>query len=324
MYNPANLEKPTKKDVYKVISEYDIFVQYLGYKPIVGKVYKSPFRFDLNPSFGLFRARNGNLLFKDLGSGESGNAIKFAKLLEGHHSTQETIEYLYRQYKKLKPKRTRNVPEIKPGIKEIYTNKIPFTEEGLSFWLEFGIKKETLDYFEVYQIDKYYVNGRLSGWTNTDNPMFVFEIYDRDKIYRPKYKAKRFYTNCTMEYIQGWEQLDYSKDTVIITKSLKDVMYLYQLGYTAIAPNGEGHSIPQKVIKELKKNFKYIIVFYDWDKAGLCGTRKLIRQNPEFGFIFTGIHSMKDATDMHLVLGEKDTAKILNQRIKYSKQHHFK
>jgi len=324
MYNPADLYKPTREDVYKLISEYDIFVQYLGYKPVVGKIYKSPFRFDLNPSFGLFRARNGNILFKDLGSGESGDAIKFAKLLEGHSRSQETIEYLYKQYKKLKPKRTLRIPEIQPGTKEIYAHKIPFTAAGKAYWEQYGIRQETLEYFKVHEIDKYYVNGRLSGWTTIGKPMFDYEIYDRDKIYRPYYKAKRFYTNCTSEYLQGWEQLDYSKDTVIITKSLKDVMYLYQMGYTAIAPNGEGHTIPEKALKILKDNFKYIIVLYDWDKAGVCGARKLIRQNPEFGFVFTNIKSMKDVTDMHLGVGRYLTEGHIKQKIEDAKEKHFK
>lgn len=324
MYNPANTFKPTKEDLYKIMSNYDIFVQYLGFKPIVGKIYKSPFRLDLNPSFGLFRARNGSILFKDLGSGESGDAIKFAKLLEGFSSYRETIEYLYNQYQRIKPKKIITIPEIKPGVKEIYTHKIERTKLGLEFWNLFGIKEETLDHFKVYEIDKYYVNGRLSGWTTSNKPMFVYEIYDRDKIYRPYYPAKRFYTNCTSEYIQGWEQLDYSKDTVIITKSMKDIMYLYQLGYTAIAPNGEGHTIPNKVLKILKENFKYIIIFYDWDKAGVCGTRKILKNNPEFGFIFTNERKAKDITDLHLVMGKEYVEQIINFKIEYAKQKHFK
>ena len=323
MYNPADLYRPTKEDVYKLIPEYDLFAKYLTYKPVVGKIYNSPFRFDYNPSFGIFRSRNGSLLFKDLGNGESGDAIKFAKLIEGFRTTQETVEYLYKEYKNLRVPRTKEIPEIKPGEKEIYVNKIKRTQKGLDYWAQYGITESTLDHFKVHEIDKYYVNGRLSGWTTSGKLMFNFEIYDKDKIYRPYDKKKRFYTNCTSGYIQGWEQLDYTKDTVIITKSMKDVMFLYQEGFTAIAPNGEGHAIPDKALKILKDNFKYIIVFYDWDKAGVCGARRLVKENPCFGFIFTNVKSGKDITDLYLVKGD-EAKEDLKRKISHAKQKHFK
>jgi len=323
MYNTANVFKHTKEDVYKLISEYDIYKSYLGFNPIVGKVYKSPFRQDLNPSFGIFRGRKNNLMFKDLGTGESGDAIKFAKLTEGMH-TSETIEYLFKQYSNIKVVKTTSIPEIKSGERNIHTSKITWNAEGISFWQKFGITLKTLNYFKVTQIKKYWVNGIVKGYSSTTNPMFDYEIYDKNKIYRPFYKEKRFYTNCTADYIQGWEQLDYSKDTVIITKSLKDVMYLYQLGYTAIAPNGEGHKIPEKALKILKKNFKYVIVFYDMDKAGITGTRRLLKENPTFGFIFTSQKKAKDITDYHFKYGLEKTIKLISKKINYAKQNHFK
>jgi len=319
MYNPANLIHITREDVYKKISAYTIFTNYLGFPPIVGRVYESPFRKDLNPSFGIFRAKNNNLLFKDLGSGVSGDAIKFAKLIGGFNSTKETIQALYKETTKHLPIRTKKVLEIKPSTLDIYTNKIPWTKEGLEFWSNFNITLKTLEYFKVHQINKYWVNGIVKGYSTTTSPMFHFEIYDKDKIYRPYYTAKRFYTNCTSQYIQGWEQLKFKNDTVFITKSLKDVMYLHQLGYEAIAPNGEGHSIPAKVITLLKKSFKYIVVFYDWDKAGVCGTRRILKVNPEFKFIFTNSKEAKDITDYHKKFGITQTKQLLQKKLNYAK-----
>lgn len=323
MYNTARVFKNTKEDVYKHIQSYDIFKQYLGYAPIVGKVYRSPFREDLNPSFGLFYGRNGSLLFKDFGSGESGDAIKFVKIIEGMH-TQEAIDFLVSSYSRIKVKKTAKIPSIKANEIEIYVNKIPWTKQGLAYWAQYCIKEETLKYFKVSQIDKYWVNGIAKGFATENNPMFHYEIYDKDKIYRPYYPSKRFYSNCTSEYIQGWKQLDYSKDTVIITKSMKDVMFLYQLGYTAVAPNGEGHNIPQKALDILRLNFKYVIVMYDWDKAGVCGARRIIRENPDFGFIFTNDKLAKDISDYCNYYGENQTKELLQTKLKYSYGKHFK
>lgn len=323
MYNTALVFKKTREDVYKKINSYDIYKRYLQFAPIVGRVYNSPLRKDTNPSFGLFYTREGTLLFKDLGSGESGDAIKFVKLME-NISTQQAIDFILSDFMKYEYKPTKHIPRIEPDEKNIYVHRIDWTKEGLKYWSQYGITKETLNHFKVSQIDKYWVNGFVKGYATESNPMFHFEIYDKDKIYRPYYKAKRFYTNCTRDYIQGWKQLDYSKDTVIITKSLKDVMYLYQLGYTAIAPNGEGHSISEKALEVLKRNFKHIIIFYDWDNAGVIGTRKLLKKNPEFGFIFTNDKKAKDISDYHKLYGRNQAKELLQTKLNYCYERHFK
>ena len=68
------------------VSEYDIYARYLG-KFKVGGIYNSPFRKDSNPSFGVFLSRKtGKLLFKDHGSGECGDVIKFGIFFQ--HSYQ--------------------------------------------------------------------------------------------------------------------------------------------------------------------------------------------------------------------------------------------
>ena len=57
------------------VNVYDIYSHYIGeFK--VGHIYKSPFRKDRNPSFGIFYSKTKNtLLFKDHGTGECGDVI---------------------------------------------------------------------------------------------------------------------------------------------------------------------------------------------------------------------------------------------------------
>ena len=50
---------------------------------------------------------------------------------------------------------------------------------------------------------------------------------------------------------------------MVITKSMKDVMFLYEHGIPAIAPNSEGIIISDKQMQKLSKRFTKIIVFYD-------------------------------------------------------------
>ena len=68
------------RDLLEKVSDYDIYSYYLGpIKP--KKLINSPLRPDDKiPSFAIFPTKDGSLLFKDHGTGEAGNAIKFMKL----------------------------------------------------------------------------------------------------------------------------------------------------------------------------------------------------------------------------------------------------
>lgn len=322
-YNTSNVFKVTRKQVLDLTTEYDVFCQYMGFKPIVGNLYTSPLRKDFNASFGLFYATNGHLLFKDFGTGESGNCFKFASLMD-KTSIEQIYKDLYRQYSSKKIKKTpkAEIPQRKLDSIEIVVEKTPFTKAGLEFWTSFGITESTLNHFNVSQAKKVWSNGRLYGYGTEKNPIFNYEVFDKNKIYRP-YNKDRFYSNCTSFDIQGWEQLDYSKDTVIITKSLKDLMLLHELGYTAVAPNGEGHNIPEKAIKELRKNFDNVIIWYDKDPGGIKGVRKLLKQYPDFGFAFTPTKQQKDITDYYKEHGRKETISLISKRINHAKEKHF-
>ena len=104
-------------------------------------------------------------------------------------------------------------------------------------------------------------------------------MYNKFKIYRPYNKVnEKWLTNCTITDIQGYEQLPNSGDLLIITKSLKDVMTLYSLGYTAIAVNSENTLIPKIIMSDIKKRFKKIIVFFDNDKSGIDGATKFCKE----------------------------------------------
>jgi len=318
MYNTTDALGVTMDDVLKHTTEYDIFTQYLGFRPTVGQLYLSPLRKDSNPSFGLFYTKSSRaLLFKDLGTGETGNCFKFASLID-NTTIRQAIKNLFNQYVSNKVTK-RTAPEQVPikDYKEldIVVDDVPLTSEGRLFWDNFGISEDTLKKFNVKQINKFWVNGKEYWRAVKSKPMFSYFIYSKVKIYRPFFKRMKFYSNCTLTDMQGWEQLDYSKDTVVITKSYKDIMLLNELGYTAIAPNGEGHSIPQKALDILRAKFKRIVIFYDRDLPGMQAARKLWRQNKDFDFMFTPRKAEKDLSDFYKANGKISTIKFLSEKL---------
>ena len=64
-------------------------------------------------------------------------------------------------------------------------------------------------------------------------------------------------------------------DYVVITKSLKDVMVLYEFNIPAIAPNSETLFISDKQLEKLKSKFKNIVVFYYNDCVGILWMIKI-------------------------------------------------
>ena len=311
----------TKSTILRFYSEYEIFSKYLGFNPIVNKLYNSPFRSETKPSFGIFQSRSGMLLFKDLGSGDSGDCFKFACSIS-NKLLPDILKEIYYKLDRTLIKVPVKIPISAKIETEIAVNEIPFSKEALDYWTSYGITITTLLKFKVSEVSKFWINGVVKGWKAKTNLIFAYEVFDKYKIYKPFDKINRFITNCSIAEIQGWEQLDYSKEVVFITKSLKDIMLLHELGYTAISPGGEGQSLPAKALKILRSKFKHIIVFYDRDKAGMINTRKMIKFNNDFGFIFTPDKHFKDLSDYYKQFGKDTTIEMLNKRTEYSINHH--
>lgn len=151
-----------------------------------------------------------------------------------------------------------------------------FTNVDKAFWQQFGITLDTLKRYNVSSIKYYLCDGIVKGIYKDESPMYAYKVYDKFKIYRPLADKYTKWRNNLTEYdIQGLEQLPEKGELLIITKSLKDVMCLKEMGYNAISPSSESTFIPDKVLEELKCRFKNIIVIYDRDKAGCKNLRKI-------------------------------------------------
>ena len=93
MYSTKDAELPNINKLLENIDEYDIYAHYMGsFK--VGHLYNSPIRKDRNPSFAVFKGRRGNLMFKDHGTGDCGNALNFIKLMTGYNDNTRLIKEL--------------------------------------------------------------------------------------------------------------------------------------------------------------------------------------------------------------------------------------
>jgi 5S rRNA maturation endonuclease (ribonuclease M5) len=278
--------KITLEYINSYVSDYDIYCYYLGYKFIIGKVFNSPLREDNTPSFGIIQKNNGALIFNDFARNMSGDVVKFVQLLKNLNTRKEALELIHKDLI-LQGNRASSemlkvtFQPIKKATKKIGVVRQPFTSTDLNYWLKFNITEEILKFYEVASA-KYVLTEDIVSWVyTTENPCYVYKVYDKLKTYRPlAHKNEKWLGSLTKNYILGYKQLPETGDLLIITKSLKDVMVLYSLGYTAISSSSEGVLLPISVMEDLQKRFKHIILLYDNDIAGKEYANKILKAFP--------------------------------------------
>ena len=284
MYSTRTAITMSLKDLLDKLDDYDIYSYYVGQFKI-GKLFNSPLRSDdKNPSFAIFKGMNGKLFFKDHGSGEGGNAIKFVKLYKGIQTKDELERELLRIVRKMNPNSGNAIRtysySVDSGPIDIGIVRQPFTDVDKQYWKQFHISLDTLKKFQVFSIKYFLCNRVVRGTYKENSPMYAYKVDDRFKIYRPlASKYTKWRTNLTNWNVQGLSELPKEGgNLLIITKSLKDVMCLYEMGFNAIAASSETTFIPNEILQSLHDKWKHIVIIYDRDKTGMLEARKYNRQ----------------------------------------------
>ena len=268
------------RDLLEKVDDYDIYSYYIGtFKP--GKLLNSPLRPDDKvPSFAIFPGKTGGLLFKDHGTGIAGNALKFLKLYRGIEDRNELEKELLRIVRKMNPMlgevKSKSVKTVDSGPAKIGIVRQPFTQTDKEYWKQFHISVDTLKRFNVFSIKYFLCNSVVRGTYKESSPMYAYKVFDGFKIYRPlASKYTKWRSNLTNRHVQGLAELPQEGgNLLIITKSLKDVMCLYEMGYFAIAAASETTFIPEDILRNLRSKWKHIIILYDRDRTGMLNARE--------------------------------------------------
>lgn len=302
MYNTKTAISISLKDLLDKIDDYTIYSYYLG--PIkIGKLINSPLRSDdKNPSFAIFYSKNNALLFKDHGTGQSGNSLTFIKLYKNIKNRTELEKELLRIVRKTNPNNNickntynyTNKSEIDIGIV-----RQPFTKIDKEYWNSFNINISTLIKFNVFSIKYFLCNRVVRGTYKESSPMYAYKVYGKFKIYRPlASKYTKWRSNLTNRHVQGLAELPVEGGNIlIITKSLKDVMCLYEMGFYAISASSETTFIPEDILNDLSKKWKYIFILYDRDETGMKRARNLSKTYNLPAFFVHKKFKAKDISD---------------------------
>lgn len=326
---PSTEKKITKEYLLSKNSEETYMSTYLGI-PIKKGLLVSPLRKDHKPTASFYRNKNGELIFHDFGIGFNGNFISV--VMKTHHCTYVQALNIIAEDFGLRERSSKRPPvkirKTEEKIEEKSDTQIqiedqPFTQQELDWWKAFGISEKTLKKFKVHSCKSVFLNGQYL--TSSDERKYAFGYFGGMKgdtelwrIYFPQKRTYRFLSNWGKNLIQGARQLQASGNLLVITKSLKDCMALYEMGISAIAPCSEVLFITDAQLERLKARFKTIVVVYDNDIPGIEGMRRIKKNHPELKYFFIPRKfGAKDISDFIKKYGVKKAKEYIFQAKDY-------
>lgn len=317
---PQKRELLTVENIFKKVTELEIYRHFIGHDFEVGKAFLSPLRDEDNKSFGIYPTPGCKYKyhFKDFNSA-FGNVLAFVceyykrpfNLLfamyvinkEMNLNLDDVVVVISLKKSNISNSLLYSNNNISTDIirYEKYQNNVekiniefrirtrPAQKYDEDFWKKGCIKYDTLLLFNVFFTEEvWYRKGDLwmKLWQNSPiNPIYSYYFPESNhyKHYRPFEKENQFgdkwkwLSNCNINDIQGYHVLPLKGNTLILTKSLKDVMTLYELGFNAISFHAEGVNIPESIMKELLDRFDNVICYYDNDEAGKKNSHKITK-----------------------------------------------
>lgn len=313
------------------ITEYDIFRHYCHNFKKFNDKFCSELRADNNPTCSIIYL-NSRLLYKDFGTGESHDCFSYvqAKYNLTFIEALKVIDTDFGLNLANKTEYTKSIVTTYGAdnhvLKEKQTviikkKKRSWTKEDLEYWGQFNIQLSTLTKFAVEPISHFWINE--SRFT-CDSITYAYHLNGMYKLYSPLKKENKWFSNTNSKCIQGLQGLQGVKEEqlLILTKSLKDVMCLYELGYKSIALQSETLMPPLELIQKLKLRFHTIVILYDNDYAsetnpGQTMANKICSEYDLQNIIIPDHYESKDISDVIKNHGVDTAKKILKLQLPY-------
>ena len=280
----------------------------------------SPLRDDRNPTCS-FQERPHGLYLKDFSGDFYGDCFDvvqrmynctFSKAMERIAIDFNIIDGVP-AIRKTIPKR-----DISNQKKIFEVKRREWTLGDKDFWFQFNITRKDLRKFNVSPIEILWVDDEVKYQYTPSDPAYVYYFGNSNyKIYFPHRKKYRFLSNGP--HLQGWREINLATDSVIITKSLKDVIVLNKMGFEALAPPAEGAYINPDTI-EFLTNYDVTILF-DNDEAGITWAKKN-SQKYSLPYFYYEENGVKDTSDLVKLKGLEEAKQIIQNYLKQRKLCH--
>lgn len=307
----------TLEDLLERVNEIDIASHYLNIDEIPC-VINSPLRKDDRPSFGIYTFDGDKVHYRDFATGEKGGLFDLLSQM-WHIPFNEVIEKisndLVQKNKEIVTKINRgsSVIVLKERVKPQIEIKVrEWKDYDIEYWNSFGITLDWLKYADVFPIShKIIIKGNKRYIFGADKYAYAFierkEGNTSIKIYQPFNKnGFKWCTSTDSSVISLWTKVPQEGDKVCICSSLKDALCLWSnTGIPSLATQGEGYTMSNTAISELKRRFKHIYILFDCDKAGLIDGEKLSKLTGFTNIVLPKFEGGKDVSDLYHSLQDK-------------------
>ena len=324
--NLFNLEYDiTLEEILKNVTEEQIFSYYMNIDVNFKKKYINPFRKDSHPNCFFKVSKGGNLYFVDYGFPEQPylSAVDVVMMRYGcnykralSHIKTDLMCNFAANSKQIIQKTVITKEAFNTSSTEIKISLTKFKQSDIDYWESFGVTKETLKRYNVRKVDKVWINDRLWYLYSDLDPCYRYKEKNRFKLYRPLgTKKNKFRSNLYGGILEGYTQLPDLGNTLIITKSSKDVMTLASLGFNAVAVRSESTPLSENAYNLLKERFKKIFLWFDPDNAGVAGASKM-SEKYNLPMFTHDISFGKDASDIYKNKGKTFLVKLIKDQLK--------
>ena len=314
----------TKEQILNKVSEEELFQHYCPNFKAVDTFFVSDLRKETKPSCRISDF-GGYLLYKDFGSSDPGTNIWGYLMRKYSIKYLDTLDMIASDFNLRSSNLVTDLNIINLNItktgqsrRTIIKIKVrPWMLYDKNYWWEkYGITKQVLTEFNVKPISHFWINDNIFY---SDQPSYSYDYYYHEgrllrKIYQPLSKYK-WYSNIDNTIVQGIANIPKVNDLLIITKSLKDIMCLKQLGYYAVAPNNEVSWIPELVWQKFTARYKNIFIFFDNDDAGITNAQRFSNQYGIPYFYLPIEDGVKDISDYINKYGSLAKAKQLMKNL---------
>ena len=316
--------KITKDFILSKVNQESIMQHYTGLDVNSKKLMLSPFRVDNHFTVSFYKSKSDILYLHDFATNEHINCFQ-AVMKKFECNYYEALNIIAKDFNLIEGE---NNVKVKPlsvhPLKETKSAKIQvqvknYSNKELEWWKQFGISVKTLKKFHVFSIENVFLNGELKFTSSEQCPVYGYYFgkdkngIEKWKIYFPLKENYRFLNNLSKKVLQGYHQLPKTGDLLVITKSMKDLMAMYEFGISAVSPNSETLFIDDKKLEEFKKRFKHILVIYDNDRPGLHNMWLIRKEHPELNYFYIPWYLAKDFTDSIKLVGIENMKEYVNE-----------
>lgn len=283
----------SKAELFSKFSEVDVLTTVFPQIMTLPCVMSSPFRKDEHPSFSIYVGKDQHVRFIDYAyPDERGGLLDllckywsctFPQVMDRLcslliHGNEVTIKP--KQIKTLTRKEADLLTKVQVTVR-------PWRDYDYEYWASYGITPKWLKWAEIYPISHKIVTKKESPEDKGKTYIFPASQYSYTfverkenqlslKIYSPFSQKHKWCSKMDKSVISLWTKVPEFGDKIIIASSTKDALCIScNLHIPAIAPQGEGYTMSNTAISELKRRYKQVYIAYDGDKAGVEDAKRL-------------------------------------------------